>query len=189
MSHTFSLNQPLRSIFIPSQQNVIKNIMLMIIGTVLLAASAQLSIPFQPVPLTFQSVTVILIGLAYGSRLGMATVMSYLVAGACGLPVFAEFYAGLPVFMGPTGGYLIGFLPAVGLCGYLAENGWGKGLVSSFIAGALAAVVIFAFGATRLAQLMGWHMAWLVGIKPFLLTEALKLVLLAAMTKHFWKSK
>jgi biotin transport system substrate-specific component len=189
MTHTFSLSQPLQSIFLPTGKNALKSILMMLIGTVLLAASAQLAIPFQPVPLTFQSITVVLIGLAYGSRLGMATVMSYLVAGAIGFPVFAEFYAGFGVFMGPTGGYLIGFLPAAGLCGYLAENGWGRGFLSSFTAGLLAVIVIFAFGVTRLSQLVGWQAAWMVGIKPFLFTELLKLVVLAIIAKNFWKAK
>src|SRR5690242_8292142 len=89
-----------------------------------LALASQISIPLQPVPLTFQSVTVLLIGMALGPRLGGYAIAMYFIAGCLGLPVFANFSFGPQVFLGASGGYLMGFLPAAVVSGYLAQRGW-----------------------------------------------------------------
>src|SRR4051794_39821492 len=93
-------------------------------GSLALAASAQILVPIQPVPMTLQSLVVLLIGAAYGWRLGAATVLLYLAEGLCGMPVFAGFRAGPAVLIGPTGGFLLGFVPAAALAGWLAARGW-----------------------------------------------------------------
>src|SRR5690242_18046214 len=105
----------LRSIVWPVQNKLVKQIGLIILGVCFLAGASQLIIPLNPVPLTFQSAAVILLGMLYGSRLATLSVMTYLLAGGLGLPLFAGLSSGLHVFMGPTSGYLIGFIPAAWL--------------------------------------------------------------------------
>ena len=102
-------------------------LVLVLAGSMLLAASAQFKmvIPFSPVPVTGQTLVVLMIGLAYGSRLGAVTVLAYIFAGLRGLPVFAGGTSGWVVMAGPSGGYLVGFLAAVFVMGLLAERGWG----------------------------------------------------------------
>jgi biotin transport system substrate-specific component len=110
-------------------------------GSILLAISAKISIPFYPVPLTMQTFMVIGLGLALGPRLGMAAVALYLAQGAAGLPVFAgtpEKGIGLAYMMGPTGGYLLGYLIAAFVAGHLAERGMDRSPVSAFGAALLA---------------------------------------------------
>ena len=99
---------------------------LVVFGSLLLAVSAQFKIPLYPVPVTGQTLVVLLIGMTYGPRLGGITMLAYLFEGALGLPVFAGGAAGVAVFMGPTGGYLFGFLLAGVAMGYLAERGMGR---------------------------------------------------------------
>ena len=186
MMHVFHLNQSLQSIFWPNTRHTVKNVLLTLLGALLLAGASQLSLPLQPVPLTFQSATVVLLGMTLGVRRGVASVAFYLMSGAMGLPLFAGFSAGLHVFFGPTGGYLLGFVPAVAVSGYLTEHGWGKHLVSAFIASLLGVFCIFVIGAFQLAQFIGWDNAWLLGVKPFLFTEILKLVFIAWVAKLCW---
>lgn len=187
MSSTFSLNHPLRSIFWPREKNALKDSLLVLAGIIILALSAQISIPLQPVPLTFQSATVLLIGLVYGARLGAEVVSAYLIAGACGLPVFAEIPSSFHFFFGPTGGYLLGFLPAVIVTGWLSERGWASRRFTSFLAALIGAAVIFFFGVGVLSRFVGWDKAILLGLKPFVLTEAAKLILVALFVPKFWK--
>lgn len=188
MIHTLSLNKSLTSILWPTQHQMLKNILLTLVSAFLLAAASQLNIPMQPVPLTFQSATVILIGMTLGARLGFAAIMTYLIAGALGVPVFAEFFAGPSVIIGSTGGYLLGFIPAVLVSGYLAQRGFAAGYVSSFLAAFIGVCFIFAAGVTQLSAFIGWHAAWVVGVKPFIFTETLKLIIVAMIAKHVWRS-
>ncbi|HEV2614252.1 MAG TPA: biotin transporter BioY [Gammaproteobacteria bacterium] len=142
-----------------------------------LAIASQISIPLQPVPLTFQSITVLLIGMALGPRLGGYAIALYLVAGSLGLPVFADFHAGFATFMGPTGGYLIGFLPAAVISGYLTQQHWK-------VTGALLGTfIIFGLGFAFLAQYLGTAQAWALGVKPFLISEPIKLMILCLFVK------
>ncbi|MBY0545449.1 MAG: biotin transporter BioY [Gammaproteobacteria bacterium] len=181
-------NATVESIFWPKEQHrLLKQAFLVFMGVVLLFGASQLAIPFKPVPLTFQSAMVVLIGMTYGSRLGLATVIAYLAAGALGAPVFAEFSAGPQVFFGTTGGYLIGFIPAVLLSGLLADRGWACRYVMAFAAAILGALPIFLAGAVQLSFFIGWHAAWLVGVKPFLATELVKLFIIAFAAKQVWR--
>ena len=107
---------------------------LVVFGSLLLAVSAQFKIPLYPVPVTGQTLVVLLIGMTYGPRLGGITMAAYLFEGALGLPVFAGGAAGAAVLMGPTGGYLFGFLLAGVSMGYLAERGMGRTVVSTISA-------------------------------------------------------
>ena len=182
------LNHPLKSRFWPEQPSVMRYILLVLAGTVFLALSAQLSIPFKPIPLTFQSAAVIMLGLTLGTALSGAAVITYVISGIAGLPVFANFGVGLPHLLGPTGGYIIGFLPAAIFSGYLAQKGWGNRFWTSFLAAVIGALTIFACGASYLASFVGWQKAFELGVAPFLLTESLKLLVVAAITSKAWKS-
>ncbi len=187
MISLFNFNYPLQSLCWPRQNKLLKNVSLVLLGVVVLAIASQLSIPLKPVPLTFQSATVLLIASLYGARLGSATMAAYLIAGALGLPVYAEMSSGLAVLFGPTSGYLFGFFFAALLSGYLMQRGWGKHFISAFIASLCGAVVIFTLGLLVLSQYTGWHQAFLFGLQPFLITELVKLVAVAAIAPQFWK--
>lgn len=164
---------------------MLKQIFLVVLGTLILAISAQVSIPFGPVPCTLQTAAVLLIGMSYGARLGAYTVGSYLFTGACGLPVFINMSSGL---FGSTIGYLIGFVPAAMLSGYLLQNGWARTTFTSFMAAIVADVIIFLFGYIGLVGFVGWEKAYLFGVKPFLITETLKLGTVALIAPRFWKA-
>jgi biotin transport system substrate-specific component len=179
MTYLFNSHTQLESIFCSRENSLSKQALLILFGVLLLAIVSQLSVPLRPVPLTFQSTTVILIGMAYGARQGSYVVMSYLLAGICGLPVFAHFSSGITEFYGPTSGYLLGFLPAAWFSGYLAQKGFGKNVVSSFVAALLGDCIIFALGLICLAAAIGIQSAIAVGLLPFLLSEPIKLIAVA----------
>ena len=119
---------------------------LVLLGTVLLAISAQIQVPFWPVPMTMQTFVVLMIGATYGWRLGGATMIAYIAEGAIGLPVFAQFSAGAHVLVGPTAGYLVGFVVAALVTGYLSERGFGRNLATAAISFAAGTIIIFACG-------------------------------------------
>lgn len=148
----------------------------LVCGVAALAVSAHVKIPFYPVPLTMQTLVVLLIGMAYGSRLGGATVLAYLGAGAAGAPVFAS-GAGILYFAGPTGGYLAGFFIATIVLGFLAERGWARSFVTTAFSMLIGIAIIYACGVTWLSQLIGLDKAVSIGILPFLYGDALKLVI------------
>ena len=159
-------------------------------GSLLLTLSAKIQIPFWPVPMTMQTFVVLVLGAAYGPRLGMATMLLYLAEGALGLPVFAgtpEKGIGLAYMMGPTGGYLVGFVLAAGLTGWMAERGWDRNVAGVLIAMSLGHLLILGIGALWLAQLIGWGKAWLFGLLPFWAATILKTLLAAAALPLAWR--
>jgi biotin transport system substrate-specific component len=160
---------------------------LVVLGTMLLAISAQIQVPFWPVPMTMQTFMVLIIGATYGWRLGGMTVAAYLVEGAVGLPVFAQFSAGAHVLVGPTAGYLAGFVAAAMLTGYLAERGFGRNLATALISFAAGTVVIFVFGLAWLSSLIGIEGAITHGLMPFILSEPTKVALATLLLPSCWK--
>ena len=160
---------------------------LVVFGTLLLAASAQFKIPLYPVPVTGQTLVVLLIGMTYGPRLGGITMAGYLFEGALGLPVFAGGAAGAAVLMGPTGGYLFGFLLAGVAMGFLAERGMGRTVVSTIAAMFIGNCVIYLCGALWLANFIGFGQAIAAGVLPFLYGDALKLVVAAGLMPLAWR--
>ena len=170
---------------------LVRNITLAIVGSVALWISAKISIPFWPVPLTMQTLVVLVIGMAFGLKLGVATILLYLAEGAAGLPVFAgtpEKGVGLAYMLGPTGGYLIGFVPAAAVVGYLAGRGWDRSPLTTGAAMLLGNLVIYLPGLLWLGSVMGWDkpiLAW--GFIPFLAGDVLKLVLAAVLLPMLWK--
>jgi biotin transport system substrate-specific component len=189
MNDLFSLNASMDSIFWPRENNLYKQILLIFTGVIILALASQLSIPLKPIPLTFQSATVVLLGMTYGARNGAYVIAAYYIAGICGIPVFADFSFGIEKFFGPTSGYLIGFLPAAFLSGYLAQKGWSRNIISSFLAALLGVSIIFVLGVTVLSTFVGWHHAILLGVMPFLLSESIKLIAVSSLIPKCWTKK
>ena len=176
----------------PSQAStrMSRAVALMFLGGCLLTLSAKLQIPFWPVPMTMQTFVVLVIGMAYGWRLGAATVLAYLLAGAAGLPVLAgtpERGLGLAYMAGPTGGFLLGFLLAAALVGYLADRGWDRSLTGTAVAMIAGHVVITISGVLWLAAMFGLPKAVEVGALPFLASSALKTALGIACMPMIWK--
>jgi biotin transport system substrate-specific component len=163
-------------------ERALRMVVLAVAGSLLLWASAKVQVPFYPVPMTMQTAVVFLIGIAYGPRLGVATIALYLAQGALGLPVLAgtpEKGIGLPYMLGPTGGYLAGFAVAAAIAGWVAERSthW-----LSIGAGVLAATAaIYLLGAGWLATMVGIDKAIALGVLPFLLGDLVKLMLVTAL--------
>lgn len=150
----------------------------------LMAAGAYLAIPIGPVPIVLQNMFVLLAGLLLGSRWGFASVAVYLLAGACGLPVFAGGLGGIGRIVGPTGGYLIGYLPAVFITGYISQKA-GKRIGWDILAMICGTVILYACGVTWLKILTGmtWPKTLAVGMYPFLAGDACKIAAAAVIAR------
>ena len=159
-------------------------------GVCLLTLSAKLQVPFWPVPMTMQTLVVLMLGMAYGPRLGAGTVLAYLLVGAAGLPVFAgtpERGIGLAYMMGPTGGFLMGFVLAAWITGALAERGWDRSVPWCAAAMLAGTVVIFVLGLAALIPITGLSRAIETGLVPFLASSALKIALGAVAMPVIWR--
>ena len=171
-----------------SIQKVLKTFVLIFLGTMALTVSAKLKIPFYPVPMTMQTFVVLFLGLAFGYKIGLATVSVYLLEGIIGIPVFSnspEKGVGLVYFTGPTMGYLIGFLSAVFFAGYLNLKNNIFIIFSKLI---FSVSTIYLFGALWLGTLIGWDKPLLeLGVMPFLLAELFKICLLTILAKKIIK--
>lgn len=181
-----SLASPIDQLW-PSDRPMLRNVALVLFGTLLLYASAKIQVPFWPVPMTMQTAIVALIGMAYGWRLGAATVIAYLVEGGLGLPVFVgtpERGIGLAYMVGPTGGYLLGFVAAAAISGWIVRSGHGLARVA--LAVTLAIAAIFVAGVAWLSVLVGFENAITHGVLPFLPSEIAKILFaIAAGTAMF----
>ncbi len=172
-------------------RRALRNAVLAILGSVLLWVSAKIQVPFYPVPMTMQTFAVLVIGMAYGWRLGAATVILYLAEGAAGLPVFAgtpEKGIAIAYMVGTTGGYLIGFVLAAAACGWLAERGWDRNILGTAIAMLIGNVIIYIPGLLWLGAVVGWDkpiFEW--GLTPFVWGDLTKLALAAALVPLAWK--
>jgi biotin transport system substrate-specific component len=168
--------------------SLLYDLALVLLGNALLALSAQVAvpIPLSPVPVTGQTFAVLLAGAALGRARGAAAVLAYLAEGAAGLPVFAGGVAGPAALLGPTGGYLLGFLPAAWICGALAERGWDRHLPGTLAAMAAGDLAIFALGVPWLARFVGLENAFTLGVAPFLVGNVAKIVLAASVLPAAW---
>ena len=158
-------------------------------GSVAMALSAQLAIPlpFSPVPVTGQTLAVLLIGVLLGSRRGALCLLAYLAEGAAGLPVFAGGTGGVLHLTGPTGGYLVGFVVAALVTGFLAERGWDRRFWTTIAAMLLGNIAIYAYGLPWLAFFVGAGKALPLGLKPFIAGDIYKLLLAAVLLPSGWK--
>jgi biotin transport system substrate-specific component len=168
--------------------STLMQVVLVIAGTALLALSAKVQVPFWPVPMTMQTFVVLIIGAAYGARLGGITLLAYLAEGAIGLPVFAK-GGGVAYLAGPTGGYLVGFLVAAFVVGWLADRGYGRAVLTTLVAFVIGEAVIFTLGVGWLATIIGLDKAVAAGLVPFLPAEALKIALACALLPLAWQAK
>ena len=162
---------------------ILKKISLVLLGTLLLTISAKIKVPFYPVPMTMQTFVVVLIGIAFGWKLGLATIFTYLFEGAIGLPVFAgtpEKGIGISYMIGPTGGYLFGFILSVFIAGFVNLN---KNIFIKFLLISFSIFVIYVTGVPWLAYLAGWEIAYVWGIKNFVLAEIFKISILTLSTE------
>ena len=171
-----------------TQTKIIKSLLIIFLGSIVLTISAKVKIPFYPVPMTMQTFVVLFLGISFGYKIGLATVSLYLIEGIAGLPVFSnspEKGIGIVYFTGPTMGYLIGFLLAVFLTGYLRLNDWTKkenNNIKFFFINLFKLImsvsVIYLFGLLWLSSLIGYEKAFLFGFKPFWIAELFKILLL-----------
>ena len=167
-----------------NQSSIVKTFLVIILGSLALTISAKIKIPFYPVPMTMQTFVVMLFGLAFGYKIGLATVSLYLLEGIAGLPVFSnspEKGVGLVYFTGPTMGYLIGFLSATLIAGTISSNDNTLKIISKLL---LSVSTIYILGVLWLGTLIGWDKPILeFGVYPFLLAEIFKLALLVIISK------
>tara|TARA_B110000444_G_C18423078_1_gene403301 strand:+ start:19 stop:570 length:552 start_codon:yes stop_codon:yes gene_type:complete len=172
------------------QLKFLKNLLIVFIGTILLAISAKIKIPFYPVPMTMQTFMILVIGIVFGWRLGVATISLYLLEGVVGLPVFSgtpEKGVGLVYFTGPTMGYLIGFLVAVFFAG---RFNYCNNLILNFLKLTFATSFIYLLGILWLGGLIGWDKSiFKLGVQPFLLAELFKILLAAFAINQIKKIK
>jgi len=164
-----------------------KSVAALLGGAALTALCAQVQIPFYPVPFTLQTLAVLAVSLALGSRLAVAAQATYLLAGAAGLPVFAGFSGGAARLAGPTGGYLLGFLLAAWIVGSLADRGWDRTVGRAFVACLLGTMAIYSVGASVLSLYVGWTAAWMQGVVPFVIADALKALAAATSLPLAWR--
>ena len=158
------------------------------VGVLLLAVLAQVRVQIGPVPITGQTLGVLLLGAAYGLPLGLASVGTYLVLGALGAPLFAGGASGLAYLAGPTGGYLVGFVLAVALLGHLSRRGWDRGVVSCCLMLIAANLVIYLPGVLWLKQTLGtsWGATLAAGVTPFLVGDAVKVAIAVVALPGAW---
>ena len=172
-----------------SRSRAIRAILLALAGTGVLALSARAQVPFVPVPMTLQTLAVLLIGAVFGTRLATATVLLYLVEGAVGLPVFAgtpQHGLGLAYMMGPTGGFLVGYVVAAAVVGWFAERGADHSFVRLLGAMAAADCVVFGLGFAWLSHLIGTASAFELGVAPFIAGDVVKTLLAALLVPAVW---
>ncbi|WP_019586395.1 biotin transporter BioY [Deinococcus apachensis] len=169
--------------------SLLRDALLVLGGAALVALVAQVEIPLKPVPVTLQTLAVLLIGAALGWKRGAASLTTYLLAGAAGLPVFAGGSAGLAKFAGPTGGYLLSYIFAAAAVGWLVQRyALDRKPVGAALAMLVASAVIYAFGLTWLGLVTGLKGQALLnaGLTPFLLGDSLKIALAALLLPGAW---
>ena len=171
-------------------EKIIKLTLITIAGTILITISAKVKIPFYPIPMTMQTFVILLIGITLGYKVGLATVTLYLFEGIIGLPVFAsspEKGIGIAYFVGPTMGYLIGFLVAVYFAGLFKYD---KGPINTFLKLIFSVSFIYILGLIWLGTLIGWDKpVFKLGAEPFLLAELFKILLLLFLIPTLSKVK
>ena len=172
------------------QSKLIKSIFIIILGSIALTISAKIKIPFYPVPMTMQTFVVLFLGAIFGYKIGLSAVGLYLFEGLIGIPVFSnspEKGIGITYFVGPTMGYLIGFLSACYLASYINSK---DNLLNIFIKLSVAVSTIYLLGILWLGTLIGWDKPIInLGVAPFLLAEIFKISLLTVLTKKLIKFK
>lgn len=173
------------------QAKLVKQIALVLVGVMLLVLSAKIKIPMIPVPMTMGTFAVLSIGAVYGPRLGLMTIIGYMIVGALGFDVFASSSSekfGVSYMMGSTGGYLVGYVLAILVLGWTARQGWDRSVLKMAVAMVLGNVIIYVPGLLWLATLYGWDQPILTwGLTPFLMGDLVKLGLAALLLPGAWR--
>jgi biotin transport system substrate-specific component len=164
-----------------------KQAALVVAGSAALAILSQISVPFFPVPMTLQTLGVLLIGLTFGFRLASATLALYILEGVIGLPVFAQFSSGLSVVLGGTGGYIVGFLVAAAVMGLMADKGLTRSWTGAIAAVLVGEVIIFGLGCAYLGSLYGASVALNAGLLPFIAGDLVKSALAVLLARGVLK--
>ena len=171
-----------------TQSQIIKSLIIILVGSIVLTISAKVKIPFYPVPMTMQTFVVLFLGMSFGYKIGLVTISLYLVEGIVGLPVFSnspERGVGLIYFTGPTMGYLIGFLSACFMASFIKTD---DNYFTIFLKLILSVSTIYILGILWLGNIIGWEKPIIeLGIKPFLLAESFKIILLTVLSKKIIK--
>ena len=169
------------------EKEFLKSIFFVLSGVILLSIMSQLIIPlyFTPVPISLGSFGVILIALLYGRKLGTVTVLSYVAAGSLGAPIFAGFKAGS--LFSPTGGYILGYIAAALILGFLSDKGIAKSYVKTFLSLLLASAVILVLGALVLILFVPSKNIFMIGVLPFIPGDMLKIVAATLLFPRLWK--
>ena len=172
-----------------THSKIIKSLSIIFFGSLILAISAKIKIPFYPVPMTMQTFVVLFLGMTFGYKIGVATVFLYLIEGIVGLPVFSnspERGVGLVYFTGPTMGYLIGFISACFLASFIKKS---DNYFIIFLRLILSVSTIYILGILWLGMLIGWDKPLIeLGLIPFLIAELLKISLLTVLAKKICKN-
>jgi len=192
MSQSIALPSVLADRLIPAPNaRLVRNVVLAIVGSLALAVASKLKIDLLPVPITLQTLVLLAMSMAFGWKLAGATVLLYLAEGAMGLPVFSgtpEKGIGIAYMVGPTGGYLLGFLLAAVATGWLAERGFDRNFSTTAVAMFIGNALIYVPGLIWLGTVVGWDkpvLEW--GITPFLFGDVIKLVIAAIALPAIWK--
>lgn len=152
-----------------------------------LAAQVAIPLPFSPVPVTGQTFAVLLAGALLGSRRGALSQVAYIAEGLVGMPVFAGGHAGVTWALGPTGGYLVGFVAAALVVGWLAERGWDRRVLTAALAMAIGNVIIYMFGLVWLTRFVAPEKILLAGLLPFLAGDTVKIALASVALPAGWR--
>ena len=189
---TLALGRPTLADRIVSRTRAM-DVVLIVAGAALTAVSAQIAVPLWPVPITGQTLAVLLVGVTLGAVRGGLSMVLYAILGIVGLPVFSESSSGWGVIAGPSGGYIIGFIFAAILTGWLAQREWDRKLLRAFVAFLAGSVVTFAFGLPWLATYLGavgvpndLNSVLAAGLYPFILGGIVKSILGAGIITLAW---
>ena len=178
----------MESIKLISSSKLVKSVIIVFLGSIILAISAKIKIPFYPVPMTMQTFIVLFLGISFGYKIGIATISLYLFEGIVGLPVFSnspERGIGLAYFTGPTMGYLLGFISACYLASYIKIN---ENYFIIFLKLIISVSTIYILGVLWLGHIIGWEKPLVeLGVTPFLLAEIFKVTLIALLSKKLIK--
>lgn len=164
-----------------STKPIIKEITTILSAVLVLAALSRVSIPLQPIPVTGQTLGVLIIGIMLGRKRALTAILTYLAMGIVGFPVFANGAFSLATLIGPTGGYLLGFIPAAFVIGFLGDKGWYNKMYTAIAALVLGHAIIFALGLLWLANFTGWNAVLATGFIPFVPGAVIKTLVACAL--------
>lgn len=165
---------------------------LVTLGVAVLTLSAKFQVPFWPVPMTLQTLAVVVLGMLAGPRLAAATIGLYIAIGAMGLPVFAgtpQRGVGVAYLLGPTGGYVLGFALAMPLAGWAARHGFDRSTARALLVALAAMLAIYLPGYLWLGAQIGYEKAWVAGVVPFALADGLKILLAGLLVPAIWRMR